>query len=367
MAREEQRGSGPILDGEEDADVEMDMDVDSSSEGGTACEEPDRNAAMTPRLDHAMLPAFEPYRSLLLPISASPPNSPNDSRKRRRTENISDTPEKANVPPWRSALGRGFLAVSFDMELPSPDLLAEHQDLYIEILESTFSGFSDIPIGADMYAEAMAASTSVAGIGSNELQWETDIDRQRGVVAGDTEILYSTLSQNAIELSIPGLKDTPRKSASNRACWNCGDTSHRLTDCPLPRNHANINSARMTFNRQKEINDATMPSHHRPYLDSYVCTTEDRQRRLDLATRFGLPGKPSSQLLDAVFWIEPEENDEGVYLDGEDPLDRERRADLRIRLKIKRNKMEMPWYTTMVTWGYPPGWIGAQSKSTTHL
>lgn len=103
-----------------------------------------------------------------------------------------------------------------------------------------------------------------------------------------------------------------------------------------------------------------MPLHHRPYLDSYECTTDDKERRLKLARRFTKAGQPSEQLLDAVFWVEPDV--EGIFEDGEDETERYRRAEDRLRLRVQRNKKEMPWYIWIIKWGYPPGWIASKGE-----
>lgn len=129
--------------------------------------------------------------------------------------------------------------------------------------------------------------------------------------------------------------------------------------------------------RQKEIADTIMPDKHRFYLDSYVCTPEDRQRRLKLAKRF-TPGNISEKLKDAVFWVEP--RFEGVYEDArtarvdgshdefDETTEKERREEMRrveeerwrettAWMNVARKRKDMPWYEGMMRWGYPPGWL----------
>lgn len=120
-----------------------------------------------------------------------------------------------------------------------------------------------------------------------------------------------------------------------------------------------------------------MPEKHRPYLDSYVCTADDRQRRLKLAKRF-VPGDVSERLKDAVFWVEP--RFEGVYEDARparrdgsheimsEAEQKERREEAQHNeeqrwrdstawMRVARKRNEMPWYESMMRWGYPPGWV----------
>lgn len=140
--------------------------------------------------------------------------------------------------------------------------------------------------------------------------------------------------------------------------------------------------------KQKEFADTIMPEKHRPYLDSYVCTPDDRQRRLKLAKRF-VPGDVSEKLKDAVFWVEP--RFEGVYEDtraargdAQDEMseatkkekrdevqriEEERWRETTAWMNVARKRKEMPWYEGMMRWGYPPGWLSERGKSlfSTHI
>jgi hypothetical protein len=134
--------------------------------------------------------------------------------------------------------------------------------------------------------------------------------------------------------------------------------------------------------KQKEIADTIMPEKHRPYLDSYVCTPDDRQRRLKLAKRF-IPGAVSEKLKDAVFWVEP--RFEGIYEDTSavrgdmqlhernevtekekreelQRIEEERRREDTAWMNVARKRKEMPWYEGMMRWGYPPGWYSERGE-----
>lgn len=128
-----------------------------------------------------------------------------------------------------------------------------------------------------------------------------------------------------------------------------------MPDCPRPRNYQRIDKARRDFMQQKEVARSTMPEWHRPYLDAYVCTPDDRKRRLKRATQLR-PNNPSSKLLDAVFFVEPVDEDEVVNRRDLTP-EQSRRFEEEAFVNVRRRRGEMPWFEQMMRWGYPPGWI----------
>lgn len=92
-----------------------------------------------------------------------------------------------------------------------------------------------------------------------------------------------------------------------------------------------------------------MPDLAIPYLQAYSFTEAERERRLDLLSRFR-PGQVSQQLAEAVFWI------------GEDSTEEEVEE-----MTVKRRKREWPWLRWMMKWGYPSGWIAGRGKLTHYL
>lgn len=108
--------------------------------------------------------------------------------------------------------------------------------------------------------------------------------------------------------------------------------------------------------RLKEIEEKQIPKNHRPFLDSYTCTNQDKARRLELSNC--RPGRPSDSLLDAVFHLDEEDFD----LDDTDRSGDARRMmdEEKVWLRVKRKRGEMPWFEGMMVWGYPPGYIAEQ-------
>jgi hypothetical protein len=113
----------------------------------------------------------------------------------------------------------------------------------------------------------------------------------------------------------------------------------------------------------RAVEETRMPASAQVYLDNYVCTEEDRRRRIDLNGQF-THGSISKALLDAHFWVEPEEED----FMGRDPDDEQvkaeskRRVEIEVEIKLKRKRKEYEWLQNMLKWGYPPGWIARASK-----
>jgi hypothetical protein len=112
--------------------------------------------------------------------------------------------------------------------------------------------------------------------------------------------------------------------------------------------------------QQKEVARLTMPECHRLYLDSYVCTSDDRKRRLKRASQLR-PNNLSSKLLDAIFFVEPADPDEVVDRNGLTP-EQYRRFKEDAYVNVRRRRGEMPWFEQMMRWGYPPGWIAQRGE-----
>lgn len=131
---------------------------------------------------------------------------------------------------------------------------------------------------------------------------------------------------------------TARPDPYERACFNCGSPSHVLSACPAPVDRAQIARARSAFAEIHNYAPARRIHH----------VGEDQARRLQFLDRFK-PGQiHSPELRDALGLDDP-------------------RLDTSSRL---RGIDELPWYTGMMRWGYPPGYfgiLGAYSCSSTSL
>ncbi|KAK1924143.1 hypothetical protein DB88DRAFT_472707 [Papiliotrema laurentii] len=324
---------------------------------------------------------FRPYRSIIPSLSPSPSPSPPTPRSPPSTSTFSSTttphafspqsptkrpkldpsPPSPGVAPWRAAVGRGFFALPND---PSSSLLPGEEDLYVDILLKTFSNFNDDPVGAEAERLALSGDSMDSG------DWFVDVEAKRGVVDGDPEVIYDTLTSiDALQLDMTPSKHIDARAA-RRACWNCGEVTHQLAHCPHPRDPAMIQRSRAAFLREKEIAETTMPAYHRPYLSHYICTAQDRQRRLDLAERFSRPGRPSAALLDAVFSSGQDDEDTedadvfeyNALSQSEADIARRRqerrmREEERVSNDLRRERGQLPWFARFMQWGYPPGWI----------
>lgn len=151
----------------------------------------------------------------------------------------------------------------------------------------------------------------------------------------------------------------------SQVCWNCRDSGHILADCPHPRDNLQIRASRELFTAQREA----IPDYAIPYLAGYTYTAEERNRRLDLLSRF-TPGEISEDLKDAIFYIdEEEEGGEGILInpggtggiDGyeEDEGTKQMRIGM---MKVRRNRGDWPWLEWMLKWGYPPGWVASKGE-----
>lgn len=94
-----------------------------------------------------------------------------------------------------------------------------------------------------------------------------------------------------------------------------------------------------------------MPDYAIPHLEGYMFTEAERTRRLVLLERFR-PGRVSTALSNALFWVEDDEDIGGAVA-----------AEEVQHMELKKRRKEWPWLRWMTRWGYPPGWIAGRSKS----
>ena len=98
-------------------------------------------------------------------------------RKSRRK-----APEEES-PPWRQPLGLAFLR----SHSSSPTSTGEHDHpKYLALLQKTFAGFSDVPVGSDVPIEDLSAPKRLGF----EAEWDVDVVPMRGWGEGDQDVLY---------------------------------------------------------------------------------------------------------------------------------------------------------------------------------
>ncbi|RXK40126.1 hypothetical protein M231_02583 [Tremella mesenterica] len=268
---------------------------------------------------------FEPYKSILR-FSSLPTRS--HSVNNGNVEQVPDgeKPVKRKIPPWRRAVGRYFFDLS-SRGAPLSDALGTGQwDEHAAILESTFAGFSDGPVGLD-----------VPVIDTDEVTWEVEEEGGNDGV----DIIYDKLDNS----TSGGLEET-RISSSSIICWNCRLSGHRISSCPEPRNPFLISASRSLHLSQSDH----PPPNALAFLDTYRSTPSSRIRRLSLSERFK-PGEISTDLADALFY--PDE-------DEEDELDVRALALRRAERKIMKRRKKWPWLERIAFWGYPPGWTAVK-------
>ncbi|WWC70301.1 uncharacterized protein I206_104251 [Kwoniella pini CBS 10737] len=237
----------------------------------------------------------------------------------------------STLPPWRKYIGKTFL----ELESPIAEYTPETEwDIYMEILESTFSGFSHFPIGSDIEIIDFTKPIEIQG----DLTFEIDVRPDLvGLEDSGGDVLYDE--------PFRGLDEITSKGHNNATCWNCLSQGHAYTSCPEPKNHMMIRHSREAhlFHR-----DFVMPEYVQPALDMYLTmqvTQEEKNRRLELVDKFQA-GSISRELEDAICFIDEDalEGDSEGYLVKE-------------QVDIKRRRKRWDWYEKIMRWGYPPGWI----------
>ncbi|WVW83762.1 hypothetical protein I302_105783 [Kwoniella bestiolae CBS 10118] len=278
---------------------------------------------------------FHKYKSILNWLDTSQNDQTSDFYG---TDN---SPKNHQVPPWRQYIGRVFL------DFPSP--IAEYTpekewEEYCSILKSTFSRFSDIPVGSDIEVIDLSTPKSPIKTYDAEMTFEIDINPTRGIVGMEDEggdVLYDEPIREAAS--------GEQGRSNNQTCWNCLSTGHSYMACPNPKNHMMIRHSRDTFLFQR---DYVMPEYIQPALDMYWSmnvTLEEMQRRSELVDQFGLPsGRISEELQEAICFVPEDQDGEGEgYL-------------MREKMEVKRRRKRWDWYEGIMMWGYPPGWIAGK-------
>ncbi|WVF71584.1 hypothetical protein IAT40_006392 [Kwoniella sp. CBS 6097] len=268
----------------------------------------------------------------------------------------SDAKEKTgqiDIPPWKTYLGKAFF------HLPSPigEYTPESEwEIYAPLLEKTFRGFSDVPVGIDVPVIGLSesAASTLADVNQRQMELGWEIDTRPGLVGIDGEggdVLYDEPA-----------RETARWQ-TNQVCWNCLETGHAFSACPHPRNQAQIRKSREDFIHTR---DYLMPEQAIPTLHLYLdmrITQNEKDRRLELVDQF-VPGKISAQLEDAICYIDANDKYSDNASAGIENLAQGEQEQL-IRLEmekveVKRRRKRWDWYEGMMRWGYPPGWVAGR-------
>lgn len=130
-----------------------------------------------------------------------------------------------------------------------------------------------------------------------------------GVSATDTLLFEEPPYDPDPEYFLPGAKQ----------CFNCMSTTHIVSDCPYKRNTQHISLARADYG-SRGGQARSMRFHE---------AEEMLRRRTECATKFQ-PGYVQGDLLRESIGLP------SVYGGGNEDL---------------------PWYSNMCDWGYPPGWV----------
>ena len=300
--------------------------------------------------------SFRPYVSLLSSFrSQTQPeeDTPHDS--------YNDPSEPPIPPPWRQAIGRAFFSLHPDIDtLPvGPSGCDDFQDIYIQILRDTYRNFSQTVIGSDVPSEGQSQDQSPGQVPGD---WKLDALPSRGIIEGDSEVIYQDDSAQDEQAQSAPVK--PFQAGVVFSCWNCGSTEHQLGACTQARDRHSISLNREAYRAWKHRQDMSMPQSARQFLEGYTFTPSERERRLSLLSRF-VPGKPSEGLCEAVLW--PSEDDDE---EGQEPS-REVSDGLPHEITLGRKKMQtgnatLPWYLRMMEYGYPPGWYTIGGELISH-
>lgn len=133
--------------------------------------------------------SFRPYVSIVpASFTSSPPSTPLITPKSplsAESQFLVKRRKISAIPPWRSAIGRGFFALD-DASGHDYNVLPSEEEIYLDLLVQAYRGFSDIAVGSDVPVE-----------GPEEVgDWSVDVEPKRGVVEGDQEVLYNTSDLN---------------------------------------------------------------------------------------------------------------------------------------------------------------------------
>ena len=162
---------------------------------------------------------------------------------------------------------------------------------------------------------------------------------------------------------------TARKQPLERRCFNCGEASHAVAQCHLPRNRERIRQSRLQFqesqSQQKDDGELGEINGH-ARLHEQVASAEQRLRWLDEM----VPGQPSLALIEALTWDshggmdEAQQYGRGWGSDGEEPRGWDGGAEASENLSAlapaSESSLDLPHLRNMLIWGYPPGWISSQ-------
>nr|XP_018263176.1 uncharacterized protein I303_04669 [Kwoniella dejecticola CBS 10117]OBR85334.1 hypothetical protein I303_04669 [Kwoniella dejecticola CBS 10117] len=256
--------------------------------------------------------------------------------KRKKKSRSTSSSSSSSAPPWRRYIGRIFL----QLESPIAEYTPEDEwDIYVDILDSTFKGFSDVPVGSDIEVIDLARPAEIQGDLTFEVDTRPDLV---GLEDGGGDVLYDE--------PLRAVEEDRSKPTSTATCWNCLSPGHAYTSCPEPKNHMIIRHAREAHLFQR---DFVMPEHARPALDTYLSmnvTHEEKDRRLELVDKFQA-GRISQELEDAICHFD------------EDAIEDDSQMDLiRQQIEVKRRRKRWDWYDRIMRWGYPPGWIAVKGE-----
>lgn len=144
---------------------------------------------------------FKPYESILKFHSV-----PTRTRTSEHSvTNITrDQRESIRLPPWRRPLGSTFFMLNSQFAKVYGEVIPpDEADEYMDILERTFRGFSDIIVGSDQVVvdDQALIEPNMAGEG-----WVLEDEPRRGWIAGETEVIYDEVTVD------PAFTSTPSRS-----------------------------------------------------------------------------------------------------------------------------------------------------------
>lgn len=278
----------------------------------------------------------------------------------------------AKLAPWRDRAGTAWLELDSGRFAAVEKQSEAAPDVFAEIVSGMYAGFAspgEIPDGRGTVDSDSAA----------HVPFTAEIDTEPHFEADDHNIIYDRpwTSQNPDGTpSRPPAKGT----RADQLCWNCREPGHTAAECPAPRSHLMTRASRERFMFER---DSVMPDYARTYLLDYVFDEDERRRRLALIDRFRPGGRISSELADALFWLDDggdddDQADDGIVFvsggksgagafrsatemeDGEVDEEIQARQEEKDRLAVLKRRGQWPWLIGMLKWGYPPGWVAAK-------